>query len=519
MERGTISQKRSPDRFQTITNRTVLEDNHRQPLGGWLPSSLTPIEIASPTDLELTTDQLRIFDRSMFALVGTELKAATIIHGLSTTPRTVAEVIRCMKNALPPKTPLPQHAMVSDKYFDEWFSPAGIIDERRINGHSYYSLTEDASRYALPIAACLLDYTAESGLPMSTIMSTPRRELSEDGSRAYINRTALLLYLHSHSTHKSDLLRVFQFDPNRMKEYLHEFRDIGFIDYEYADTEVPGWGIYERVGEPEIVKHDRVNNRLRRNVVEYFRANSVGNSQTIAEALGRNDKLDVHKILSQLVDDGFLKREKWHGGVVQSSAKMRGEGKEFVETRLLPILRFCGDDQQSASQLQQTLRQVESDPSISAKAIQSYKEARMKVPRAETERLVLDLIRDNGPQRPRQIAAVFGGKVDPIITGLLKDGKLAKKKEGHAAYYFLPIMEEPMPEKLDPILAYRQPENLLPPTCRPRQEYLAEVEKEAFWQELLEDLSHITPNQVTEREFYWFYSPTNPDWKKKNNYK
>ncbi|MCL4416914.1 MAG: ArsR family transcriptional regulator, partial [Actinobacteria bacterium] len=296
----------------------------------WQPSYVRPLEATLPKDLHGKEQVVRRYDRTMLALGNTDTKAAVLVYGLSSTPRNGQKIRDDLEAVLPADTWLPSATTLRLKYLRDGFCPTGIATEFDNSGRYFYATTTEGEGLPKDIAAFNLHYAANTNRSISSIFgntTTPE----DSGVRSYINRTALLLLLSRGQTYVSEIIRQTGMGTSTTGGNLAKLRDLGFVDYEFADTEVQGWGVYEKVGIPDQIVHSPINDRLRRNILEYYRLNTIGNPQTIIKALGRVDTIDVFQILSELVDAGFLKRSQWYGGVQQSDAKITAEGKRFVE--------------------------------------------------------------------------------------------------------------------------------------------------------------------------------------------
>lgn len=481
----------------------------------WQPSFLPSLEAAVPKDLQGRTSVLQKYDRVMFALGNTDLKPAILLHGLSPTPKNAQHILDDAASVLPAGTWLPKEAGLKS-YLREGYCPPGIAVEHDYSGRYYYATSPDGEGIAKDVAGLFLTIADKEKMPVSIVFGNTAA--SEDlGVRSYINRTSILLLLSAAPSYVSEISRKTDVAMSVIGGNLARLRDLGLVEYKFADTEVQGWGVYERAGTPDQVTHSVTYSRLRGNVLEYYRLNETGNPQTIAKALGRSDKSDVFKILSELVEDGFLKRTQWYGGLQQSDAQITEQGTAFVNDLILPILyAYAGDS--SALRHLSSIRHDALDPALAARVITQQKSVAQRKPRSQTREEILQLVTSNGPMRAKQILDTLGGRAEALFSGLLASGELVSRQVGRGSYYMLPGMEFTAPQGEVIVYDFQQPENLAPPTCRPREEYRAELETTAFWSTLAEDLSQVPEETVTERDFFSFYSPDNPHWQERDNY-
>ncbi len=486
--------------------------------GVWNPSFLRPLEVALPPDLQKRTDVLTLYDRAMFGLGNTDARSVVLIHGLSTIPVNCEEVHRDVRQTLPSDTWVPKPTVIHYRYFDAGLCKVGFVERFCDSGRYLYNTTREGEGLAKGVAALVIKSAAGFEKPVSSILGITTAP-QDSRVRSYLSRTALLLLLYRGPSYVSKILKETGMSPVNVGTNLRKLRDLGLINYDYTDTEVGGWAMYERVGDPSLVKQSSVGNRLRSNVLEYFRLNDSGNPQTIARAIERNDHIDVHKILSEMVEAGFLQRTRWYGGVQQSEAQIEDEGKKFVESFILPTLYAFAGDATSISALNSVRQEVEEDPAISAKAISIQRYFGRRIPRPQTGKAIIDFIKQNGPSRPTQLQKQFGIRVEPVLSQLVRSGTLVRKRAGRGSFYMFSEDEAPRAEKRFIVHQYVLPETLLIQKALSKEDYRASLETLEFWVELTQNLKKIPAGTVTESYFFQFYSPDNPDWQNPNDYR
>ncbi|KKU35498.1 MAG: RNA polymerase sigma factor [Candidatus Beckwithbacteria bacterium GW2011_GWB1_47_15] len=378
-----------------------------------------------------------------------------------------------------------------------------------------YQLTLEAENYAKPIAALLLEYSASQDIPASKIFGQP---ITSSGNRAHITRSAILLTLNQKSSFEIELCRTLNSDLSSIRGNLKSLNDLGLINHEAVDTEQKGWLIYKRVGPKNLATHSPRLNRLRKNVIKYFEVNEEGNIPSVLKALGRQDASDVYTIFSELAESGYLETKKWTGGVQQSITHITPKGTEFVETIIRPILAAVSGHTQQLTTMNETLEKIQNDPSITEKAIQNYRRHNEKITKEENADIIIDHLIEYGPTRPKDLKERYGKKTAPVLKHLSESGRIIKHQDGKAVFYLLPTLDKPQVER--PVLAvdFSQPEDLLPPTCLPKEHYLAQLETHDLWLEIQEDLDQLPKKAYTQREFFSLYDPDNPNWAERDNY-
>lgn len=483
------------------------------------PTILTPLIEALPSKLpSITLDQLRKYDRTMYALGNvTEMKAAVLIYGLTQAPTRTREIHERLQRSLPLGIPIPKKEPIRVSYLKESFCPTGVVLEYPERGCVYYATSNEGEYFTKGVGALFIKYAADTSiLPSVVFGGTQTPDIS--GLRSYVTRAALLLLLdQQHTWYESELARKIGVRKENVGTHLSVLADLGLINYQFADPEIKGWGIYERVGSLDQVIHSPAHNRLRTNILEYFKVNSTGNPQTIVQAIGRLDEIDVYNVLSELTENGFLKRTQWHGGVKQSDARLLDKGKQYVEQLLLPLIYACAGDTKQLAFLSRAKAEVRANPNLSAQALTLAALAHERKPRSETKDKIIGFINANGPSRTKAFIDEFGGRVEPVLSELVHLGKLEKYEVGRASYYLLPGMPIPEYARGTIIFQYNHPEKLQAPTCYPKEKYAADLETVEFWQTLYQNLLTVAPQEATESDFFRFFDPQNPNWQRKDN--
>lgn len=482
----------------------------------WDQSYTRPLEVVLPEDLQGKPEVIDWFDRIMYGLGSRDTKAPILLHGLSREPKGRQQILDQLEDTLPKGTRIPSYSSLQNTYLARSFCPTGIVVEH-YDRRAMYATSAAGEGFVKDIVALYLKYADKIQRPISQVMGNTA--IGGYGGRSHISRTTLLILLAQGDTYVSEAERKTGLEKTIIGKHFAKLGELGLVEYDFADTEKKGWGVYERVGDLDKVFHSHDGNRLRRNIVEYFRVNVVGNPQTIAKALGRADEIDIWRILSELTEAEVLKRSQWYGGVQQSDARITSQGRQFVEEFILPILYACAGDSETLSSLRAVRDHIEANPAISARVIdlqQSFTQLRL---RYETAEEILAQIAQNGPMRPMQLIDALGQRAAPILSELYYSGRLTAQGIGRATYYMLPDMEPPGRKDEIIIFDYNKPENLLPPTCLPKEAYREVLGTKEFWEALAADVQAVEQGVLTERYFFYFYNPQNPNWRQIGDYR
>lgn len=487
----------------------------------WKPSFLGSLISSLPDDLQ---DQAEItasvFDKTIYAFSGSDVKEAVLVHGVSLTPQTANRIRTAVKKALPEGPWLPKAAVLQNSYMSNSMCPSGIVFQFEHRGDTYYSTSPAGEELGKGVASALLKYSATHERPASKIFG----DLSTNDHtnvRSHVNRTAMLLHLLRKDSFIAELDRESGMGKPTVAEALERLREVGLVDFESVDTEVKGWGVYEKVGDISNIPHSPTLNRLRRNVIEYFNNNEKGNSDSIKEALGKVETGDISTVLVELTRGGFLRNQKWIGAIQQSSATIRDEGKVFVEEVLLPILYACAGNSEALRFLADIRSEIVANPSISSRAIEVYRDLTPRIPREKTKLEIVNLIRDGGALRTKDVLKTFGQKAEPVLRDMIEAGEIVRYRTGKASYHVLPGMEIPIHRDVSVQLEVvpLDPDKLVPLDARPKEEYRKDLDTIEFWRALMEDLNEIEAGRGTEMDFFVFYKPENEDWPERNDNK
>lgn len=484
----------------------------------WIPSNLDPLAKLLPQDLQLTPIQLRLYDRAIYSISNSDVKAAMLVHGLTSTPTRIMQIRDRMLGVLESGIWLPV-APVMETYLESSLLLTGVVREVRKRSGVYYETSAGDGGIVRAIAATLLKYSTMSGIPYTKIYGDTNTD-ENTGVRSHINRTALLLFLDRQDSFEAQLSHQTGLDRGVIKDNLIALREIGLVNYDSVNTEDSGWVVYRKVGDESMVKHSSEGDRLRRNTLEFFRVNNEANVQAITQALGRTDEDDVVKIVSGFVDEGFLERPLWYGGVKQSDANIADLGRQFVGQVLRPVLRALMGDQIYVQQLAEVLREVESDPSIASQAIRIYREKNPRISADQTAEAILNHIRVTGPTRTNQFIGLLGGRVEPVLRRLRGNGEIVSHRIGKATFHMLPGMEASQFERKVTVSPYEtpKPEKLIPPTGVPATTHKDKLELLDFWRQLNADLSQVPSGGMPEWVFFRFYPTTDIKSKGRGSY-
>ena len=475
----------------------------------WIPSNVKVLEAVLPKDFRINEEQLQRYDRLLYAFGTVEPRAVTLLLAVSDEPLEPKKARHKLKQTLLSNTWIPGHLAITN-YFVKALYPTGLVDGDGIN----FWITPEG-RLGQLATTIPLYYTMNHKIPASTIFGF---NASQSDNRSPINRSAILMALYQQPSFEAELIRITGMEKGTVKNQLHTLNDLGMVDHSFADMEIKGWGIYERVGDETLIQHQQTRNRLRQNIVKFFRKNERANAISLVQALGLTSGANVTTVLSELVEAGYLARSLWHGGVQQSGSYITKNGIEFVEMVIVPLLKLSALDPEALAIAERLKTKLICNPYLVSQAITHYRDASPRIPREETMQEIIDHIHEHGPTRYKQFVERFGSRVAPIITILAQEGRLVKQRIRKAVFYTFPGSPKPVYTQEDIFIEYDQPENLLPPTCYPKEHYIAQLETVDFWLRIVSDLEHVKTQTVTERDFFFYYSPRNPAWSNSDNY-
>ena len=485
--------------------------------GQWVSANLDPLRRALPPDLEVTEAGLITFDKLFYGLGNADTKCALLLYGLSPVPSRTFEIIDNLTRSLPAETWIPNHNGINH-FMKKSLIPTGLVEKDEDEGKTTYATTTLGEGLGKDAAALFIDWAAKEGKSISDFLGF-KHTASEAGMTVYLNRSTILLRLYQSPSFFAEIWKQTTLPKSSIQQNMQELKEVGLINYDSVNTEVKGWGLYERTGNGEAVPRSSIDNLLRQNIIAYFKENQVGNPAAIAQALKRRDEMDIYKILSELTETGFLKRQKWIGGEQQSDASITEKGREFVETIILPLLLASSGDQAATSLLNQIRTEIEGQPELTGQAIESYLKARERISFDDSQQALIQYLKQHGPQRPIDLIRIFGKRVEPLISGLLKSNALTKHTFSKAVYYGLPELSPPEHEQQAIIIDFQQPTDLLPPLIHPKEKCYLELFTTEFWNKLARDIETVPISVASEQKFYRFFEPDRPDWHCKDDYK
>jgi len=315
----------------------------------------------------------------------------------------------------------------------------------------------------------------------------------------------------------ADLATITGIDENAVSSNLRRLARIGFVKYQsVSPIHGYGWVTYQGAGEMDAAARGVTLEALHRNIIEYFKINSVANAQTLAQALGDYTLHSITTALSQLEAAGILTHAgDYKGGEKLSVVSMLPPGKELLYTFILPSLKACARDSATLQALRQHQERVESDPSIPSRAIDIYVKkspAQNRLSQEELEEIIIQYVTQNGSFRPNQLEESIGIGADKALGRMIESGKLEKHEAGRrAVFYYLPGTEPPTAsETYTTLFDYQQPENIV----RGRQtieQRKKSLESPEFWEGLIQALAQLD-RSVTEEVFFRKYNPEEPNW-------
>ncbi len=468
---------------------------------------------------ELVSEALNRYTRIMLAFNASDMKPAFFLLGLTQQPSSPTEIYSRVARRIDPTIWLPSISDLTNSYLKGSFLDVDFVEQTRKDRNIFFETTEDGELLGKPSAALMLKYTAEHAHTFSEIMGKKSR--IDVSNNPFINRTKVLLALADKPSFEAELTRTTGVIKPSMKGILKTLNHLGLIDYRSVDTEKSGWVVYQRIGDVSQTEHKADMNRLRRNVIKYFELNDSGNMQTIAKAIGRQFEGDIIEILTELINQGTVRRVDYEGAKKQSDAKITPLGEEFVRSAIVPILLACAGDPIQQRALYQVKEEALTDPIMVNRALLNYARSsnfHNRVSATELQDSILRYVEANGPTRYQQVVNDLGRSTYHELKKLVEAGKLVKHTDGKAVFYRLPEMDPINRPNRVTIFEYTPPADLVPLDERKKEEYRADLETMQFWEKLAADLQNISGN-ITEQRFFSRYDPENNRWMAEDNYK
>lgn len=485
----------------------------------WKPSNVEPLIRVIPDGLGITPEGIARYDRFMYGFGTYEGKMVTLISLLPAYPQSVQEIHKAITGAITEDVWFPTETSMQESYLDNALVPTGLAARIKEGWRVYYEATDEGEYPAKIIAATMLFDAASHRRSWKDVLGSVT---SQSNSRSHINRIAILFSLMRGLSHEAGIAEATEIPDGVIGNNTRALSAQGLVHYDsVTPSQTQGWVSYRLTGNLEDVQHQPTRNRLRRNVVAYFRNNEIGNAKTIAEAVGRQDETVCINVLSELVAAGILIRTDYHGGVKQSNARITPEGRALLNHVLIPSLQVCSGAQPDA-RMTVIQDEVERNPRIMTRAMQLFQQTASghnKQSAEQTEQNALRYIREHGPARYTQMIKDLGTSTGKALRKLIDREELRKHQDQNAVFYYIPGEQDlPSIEKVRIMFQYQAPDNLVPLKDRKKEEYHADMETPAFWQQLARDIEDLS-DAVTESTFYRFYRSNNPDWMVRDDYK
>jgi predicted transcriptional regulator len=199
-----------------------------------------------------------------------------------------------------------------------------------------YSLTEAGKKYGVPIAASALKYVVDNDRSMFSILG---QTTSHGETRAPHNRIRILENLiEKGKLRVIDLCNFLGLRQWSVQTHLRELQKIGFVNYDSVGTHRDKI-TYEWIEgkEPSDAKVVKTFNQLTKKVAKYLSdVSGKVSTHEVAEGLKIRSSDYVSKILSGLVEEGFVRREGWKVHEILSEIEILDEGRKFIEDWILP---------------------------------------------------------------------------------------------------------------------------------------------------------------------------------------
>lgn len=492
----SVEQRFHTEPFPNIDRPTLWRPSNTEPLRRVLPE-FSPLQVGVP-----------MLDRIMFACSNTELKSVMILYGLGSTPTHRGNIHKRFAPLLPDSwDSRPQPSNIA-RMMRVFIIPSGFAQEPM---EYYFATTPQGETIAKDSAAFLLRRAVDLGMPLGPILQERTEEGSENPTRAYITRIATLIALEGGPLSQARLQERIEGDVSSLAWNLRILSEKGLISYDSIDPEIKGQQIYERADLSKVPKKASI---LAKNILKYFELNEIGNHYAIAQALGRNDIHAIGKTLRQLMRAGVIKPTKWVWTDHQSEAKIMSAGERLIDEVVIPLLSAYSGDESDLRMLAEARAELEGNPAIATAALNQYKRQRVLTPEVETQQAILAFIRENGPQRHKQILSHIGKMAHPQLIELIATDQLRTVRDGNASFYLLPESDE-KPTRAEEIIIvdFNPPADLFDKKeHRAANKYRRELYTVEFWQRVQKELLRVPADRHTARSFFLQYDPQYKNW-------
>lgn len=414
----------------------------------WKPSFLEPIYSVlrnglMPAELQISEEDIGVYDRTIFAVGNNAGRQAMLVHGQFDEEKTIAQSYSQARKAIPTAW-FPSLYDIPRAYYDNCFSPLGVVAKRQQDGKILYQATELGEKARI-VSAYLLKYSAETGKSVFKVFGSYVTK-SPDLIRPHINRSALLLALAKLSEEGKDvswsqaeLVKLTGLTRHTVSVNLEALRDVGLVNYKAARRDVRGWSGYRRTSIPDNL--DGSISPMERKVLDLASKNGETNMQTLTRSTGYSEQrisgaLAKFSRIGLLESTGFTVKK-------QSDASITEEGRKFVNQVLVPILRICSGDR--SSDLIDTLETVRNNPDVANAAITVFhKKEEDRMSAEDVKTAVMAHIKAVGrPVASGEILNNVRSSAIKYFDDLVKENQLVRYNNTFGTLYALPGMDIP----------------------------------------------------------------------------
>ena len=319
-----------------------------------------------------------------------------------------------------------------------------------------YARTQAGRAYGQPVMAFMLHITNQLGMSLYKLLGA---SWTSGDSRAPYNRFRILEFLLSQhkngrETREVDILNLLNLADTGVREYLNALKGIGIVEWDSIGTELKGQIVYRwKEGKnTDEVPTFHTQKTLTQEVAEYLYQNKRATNIALIEILKKKERykqrkyeiliMIVNNILSHLEKHGFAEAD-YKGGTVQSHINLIRDRADFVEefTRKLRNAANGGDELKAMEQLYSSyMANYDRFQHDSRTAVGFYVDVSPhlnKLTAEESQRKILDYLREKGESRPRDMKKDLGFDVKLYLRNMARTAMIVGRQEGIKAFYSL----------------------------------------------------------------------------------
>ena len=355
-----------------------------------------------------------------------------------------------------------------NKYCRHSLCPLGlVVHEQMPSSGRYpyvitYALTAAGRRYGQPAAAAFLEFELKNGFSLFPVLGATFSTTTDD-PKPKLTRALILCELMKGSKRAIELATSLGRSESVIKRTLPLLARCGVITYTTLNTRTQETQVtfilaktatgdvvpvsrYSRLT-PIIAQICKVLDKRRIPITQSAVSSRVRNKREKSNQ-GASLNTLVNEVLSGLVKQGYLKREKFSRNT-KSMATITAKGICVVENLIIPLMEAMQDGSSLTRWQQTLLPKVQSNLSLYAEKTGAlyypFSKSRDKVERTNRLSLLKKLLQTGNGKTISQLARVLGVNqmtISLYLNQLEEDSPICKKTQKSVAYYSLPDTQE-----------------------------------------------------------------------------